>query len=292
MMYSSTLQEKTSSLQFIHGLRYIPIEIMAIIYASSAAVFGVCIEIYLLILQATINVILIAQNCDGSDTVTNEILWLIKLIIFFPCVELCHRNFRKLSQYDRFFNSSARSMLRQALLLGIPMLAENLAGLRALYRASNVGLSHLCKYETTHCGILDMYKPLFSYDNDVCVDDLSAYVAGREQIRLLRNFILLNIVSYSVFNKHFLKIKYNAKYLGIRILLITLFLTLGTSSLVSYIDPLYFIEKCRLAYTIIESSIFLIIFGLMTLNLIQLRHQQENNSTGIGDMARAPPLLP
>ena len=292
VMYSSKLREKTGSLQFIHGLRSIPVEIMTIIYASSAVVFGLCIEIYLLILQAIINVILIAQNCDGSETVTSDIIWLIKLIIFLPCVELCHRNFRKLPRYNCRFNSSARSMLKQALLLAIPMLTGNLSGLKALYRATSIGLSHLCNYETSHCSILDMYRPLFSYDNDICSDDLSAYVAGREQIRLLRDFILLNIVSYSVFNKHFLKIKSNAKYLGIRILLIILFLALGTSSIVSYIDPLFFIGNCRLAYTIIESGIFLIIFGLMTFNLYQLRHQEEDNSTIMANMISTPPLLP
>ena len=292
IIISSNSNYKTNALQFIHGSSYIPIEICTIVYASGAGAFGTGVEMYILLLQAVANVILLAVNCRGSDEFTNGIIWIVKLILLFVSVELCYRNFHKLRMHREHLNSSTRSMLRQALIVGATMLVENLTGIRAVYRAANMHIPHHCTYEMQHCGYINLYEPLFQFSDDECLNDLSLYVAGREQIKLLRDFILLNIVSYSIFNKNFLKIRINAKYRIVRTVLVLLLLALGTSSLVSYVDTLFFIRICRLAYTLIEVTIFVIIFGLIALNLYLLRGKQKNLSIDIGEMDKSPSLIP
>ena len=293
VMYSNKSKDKSDPFQLIHSSRYIPIEIFIILYGTSSVAFGISIEVYFLLVQAIINAILVKRTCHGSDESMAGIVWIVKLVIFFPGVELCHRNFRQLQKYNEYFNSSTLYMLRQGFFIGLAMVAENLDGLKTVFIETNSNIPHLCKYETSICGIVNFYKPYFSYDNLICIDHLSEYAFGREQIRILRNFILLNIASYSVFNKHFLKINRRMKYLYIRILLILLLTVLSTSMRISHIDPLFFVQSnCRLVYTILEFIIFIIIMELLILNYYQLRHFKDNLLVDIGEMDEKPSLLP
>ncbi len=60
------------------------------------------------------------------------------------------------------------------------MIFLNSSGLRALYN------------EINRCSMIDLYQPAFSYNNDSFLEDLKDFVSGREKLRIVRNFILLN----------------------------------------------------------------------------------------------------
>lgn len=271
IMYASTATEKSDVLKFLHGSRYLALEILVIIYASGVAAFGTSVEIYPLFLYVIANCILVVRNCGGSSMTRAAIVWVFKVFFLFLAVELCYWNFRKLVDYENRFNSSARVMLRQALMFSITMLFLSSPGLETLYFAINKSLPHSCIYEISTCGIIDLYVPSFSYDNDKCSDTLKAYVSGREQLRVLRNFMLLNGVSYSIFNVNFLGIHRGAKHFQLRIVLVLLFVALFTSVLISNVNPFYFIHKCQLTYSIIECIIFVILLSLLSYNLHHLR---------------------
>ncbi|CAF1125896.1 unnamed protein product [Rotaria sp. Silwood1] len=272
-MYSSNSMEKPDSLTFLHGSRYVAVETLVIIYASGVAAFGISVEIYILIPMAIVNCILVARNCGSSAKTIAAAVWVVKITFLFVTVELCYRNFRKLRGYKENFASSARAMFRQALLFSVTMLFLSSPGLRAFNNATNKSLPKPCAYETKHCGIVNLYEPAFSYGDDKCLEDLIAYVSGREQLRTLRNFIMLNSVSYSVFNVNFLDIKHGARYLPLRIILIILFAVVASSVLVSTIDPFIFIDNYQLPYYIIECILFIILFGLPAYNLYILQNQ-------------------
>jgi hypothetical protein len=157
VMYSSRTVEKSDFLKFLHGSRYLALEILVIIYSSGVAAFGMSFEIYPLFLHNIANCVLIVQNCGGSDMVNTTILWVIKVFFLLIAVELCHRNFRKLRDYNNNFNSSTRAMLRQALYFSVTILLLDSLGLGTLYHAIDKFLPRLCAYETGHCGIVDLY---------------------------------------------------------------------------------------------------------------------------------------
>ena len=286
IMYSSTATNKSDALRFLHGSRHLALEILIIIYASGVATFGVSVEIYPLFLHAIVNCILVARNCDSSSMLKTSIIWIFKLFFLFVSVELCHRNFRKLRGYNERFNSSSHAVLRQALIFSVTMMFLSSSGFSALYYAINKSLLHPCVYKNNACAIVDLYVPLFTNDDDKCVSGLTSYVAGREQLRVLRNYMLLNGVAYSIFNVNFLKIRRKERYLWLRIIVVILFIALSTSFLFSSIDPFFFIYQCQLVYSIIECLIFVIMLSLLSFNLYKLRNlhpspssQQPPNST-------------
>ena len=88
--------------------------------------------------------------------------------------------------------------------------------------------------------------------------------------------MLLHIFSYSVFNRSFFRIDDDARYRKLRIILILLFVGLFSTVLVSNVNPLVFITKCRLAYSIIEIILFLTICTLMAFNLwLELKRESS-----------------
>jgi hypothetical protein len=274
IIYSSETTNKSDILKFLHGSRYLALDTLLLIYSIGVAAFGISIEIHPLFLHIIVNCILVARNCGGSAMIKIAILWIMKVFFLLVSIELCYRNFRKLRKYNEYFNSSAHAMLRQALLFSVSMLFLSSSGLRTLYHAINKSLPNLCKYNTSHCGIVNLYLPLFSYDNDKCLDHLTSYVTGREQIRVLRDFTLLNGVIYSIFNANFLDINRNAKYFLLRILLVLLFIALSTSVLVSHVDSLFFINRCQISYDSLECNIFALILSLLSFNLYKMRSRQ------------------
>ena len=136
----------------------------------------------------------------------------------------------------------------------------------------------MCVYKNNACGIVDLYVPLFTNDDSKCLGSLTSYVAGREQLRVLRNYMLLNGVAYSIFNVNFLETRRNAKYRWLRIILVVLFIALSISVLISCVDPFFFIHRSQLVYSIIECTIFLIILSLLSFNLYKLRNQRSSPS--------------
>lgn len=269
IMYSSVNIDKSPSLQFLHGSRYLALEIFIVIYASGVPAFGVSIEIYILIPYVIGVCILSARNCGGPIVLTG-VFWVLKVFFLLVAIEIVHRNFKKYHDYIDSFKPSARSMLRQALWFSVTMLFLSASGLKALYNAVSPTTPLYCPYNMRHCGIIDLYEPQFGNDNDRCLNDLRDYVSGREQLRVLRNITLLNGVSYAVFNCNVLDIEHNKTHFKIRIVLIVLYIALITSVLISYVDVLYFLEKCRLPYNIIELLIFTVLFILPGLNLLKI----------------------
>ena len=67
-------------------------------------------------------------------------------------IELCHRNFRKLPEYQTNSNSTSRTISHQVLLFSVTMLFLSSPGLRALYDAINRNLPNLCPYAIRQCG--------------------------------------------------------------------------------------------------------------------------------------------
>lgn len=287
VMYSS-YSMKSDILTFLHGSRYVALEILVIVYASGVAAFGISIEIYIFIPKVIINCVLAACNCGGPAEKFTTAVWIVKIVFVFVTVEACYHNFRKWKNYDNNFHQSACAMLRQALLFSGTMLFLSSSGLRAVYNGTSKNLPKLCPYDTQRCGIINIYAPLFSYDNEACLGDLIAYISGREQIRFLRDLILLNGISYAVFNANFLDVEHGARYKPLRILLVIIFAAIASSVLVSSIDPYVFIHRCQLAYNIIECILFAILFGLPMFNLYSLRNQHQLNE----EIQISPRVLP
>ena len=274
IVYSPNPIAMPDDLKFLYGSCDIGLEILVIIYASGSSAFGISVEIYAFIPYGIINCILVTQNCSNSTEINAQIVWIVKLSCLFLAVELIYRNFRKLNKYDENFILSARTMLRQAQLFSITTLFFNVQAFRALYDGINTNLPRLCIYSTSCSNLINLYQPLFSYDDDKCLDDLTGYVVGREVSRISRNFLLFNVASYSIFNKNFVEINHNAKYFPLRTLLVLIFLALTTSVIVATIDPFVFINKCRVIYNIIECITFAIILILLAYNLYNLRKEQ------------------
>lgn len=278
VMYSSRSNEKADTLRFIHVSQYIPVEILTIIYATGTAAFGISVEIYVFIAFTIINCIFVSQNCGGPEEISSASFWLVKMIIFFAAVELCHWNFRKLNKYEESFNSSAHAMLVQSYTLCFTVLFLNAPGLRLAYRATHGQLPQQCVYKKSQCGMANLYEPMFSYQDDACLDGLSDYTSLREQLRTLRNLVLFNIFSYACFNENFFPLKSSNRYFHVRVLLVLLFTAISTSVIVSSVDPLYFIRNCRLAYSIVEGLTFLLTIGIMILNLYLQRTRTSSQS--------------
>ena len=277
-MYTSTANEISELLQFIHGSRYIEVEVFTTVYASGVAAFGASIEMYILLPHAIINCILISVNCHSKATLDTAIIWVVKLTFVFAAVEITYRNFRKYYDYDgvienrsKKFNKTARSIQRQALIFSVSMLFLSASGLKALQSGVHTSLPLFCPYDTSHCGIVELYEPLFSYENDKCQDDLTGYIASREQLRVLRNYLFLNGISYAVFNCNILNIEHRSSFSYLRIPLTLLYVGLATSVLFAYIDPFYFIKNDRFPFNIVELVLFIILFLLPAVNLWRLR---------------------
>ncbi|CAF0796432.1 unnamed protein product [Didymodactylos carnosus] len=94
------------------------------------------------------------------------------------------------------------------------MLALVAPGLRAVYNSIDIDNNKRnCTYHNRFCNVIEMYEPLFS-NGDPCEDDYVQYVTGREELRLIRDLILLNMGSYAMFNKPFLSIGNCSQYLS------------------------------------------------------------------------------
>ncbi|CAF3909724.1 unnamed protein product [Rotaria sordida] len=155
-MYSSASVEKSEVLQFLHGSRYIMLEIFTTIYASGVVVFGVSIEIYILTPWVIAMCVQVAQICHSRATTTISIVWVLKIVFLFLAVELNHWNFRKYRDYKDKFNKSGRALQRQALIFSVSMLFLSATGLTALYAGVRKSLPLYCPYDTNHCGIVEL----------------------------------------------------------------------------------------------------------------------------------------
>jgi len=139
-------------------------------------------------------------------------------------------------------------------------------GFRAVYDAADD--NRHCDYVLSHCGIVSMYSPLFDEDN-VCEIHYAEYLAGREEIRILRDLLLMNIAMYSIYSKPFLDVtQAHESKIGYRFRLLSLlvFVSFAFSVVFVYIFPFKFPSN-KLIFDILELCIFVVGIGYLIGNL-------------------------
>ncbi|CAF1159827.1 unnamed protein product [Didymodactylos carnosus] len=247
MLAHSTTCRSTSFLRFLFGATCSVYEIAGIIYASGAVAFGVSIiEIYIVIPLSIANCVLSsAHNRVNDNFPSASILLTIRICCLLIATELCNRNFKRFYNYQKTFNKAANSLLRQSLFFIIALLFFTAPGLRTVYRDIDQGR-------------------FFSANDDET--NLMENTLGREQLRILRDFLLINIVCYAVFNKHALDIKAGGRFYFIRLIIVGLFTVQGSSVLIANADPLKF-RQLKIYFDIIECVTFVVTIKLLSYNL-------------------------
>ena len=268
-------------------------DIAIVIYASGAAAFGMSFEVYIFVPWAFVNLILVTSVCGNHQDIQLNVLYVVRTIYFLLAAELTHRNFARLKDYKKYFNSSSSSMLRQSLFFTVTMLSVIAPGLRTMYESAGEGQEkgHRCLYKNiTQCHILDMYQPLFNDNDHHCKKEYIQFLAGAEQLRIFRNFVLTHIAFYSMFNKPFLDISKGHRFYVMRSLILFLFLFMTTSVLLANILPFKFI-KVKFYYEIAECCIFAITAGLLAYTLRYPNKPTDFSQTSI-IMDKRPKILP
>jgi hypothetical protein len=268
---SSISTERSQDLHFVYVSRFIGQELIITFYISGAIAFGAGVEIFIFILHAIVNCVLLSRNGCSRVVMAMQIIWVLKLVFLGIFAQLLYWNFRKYYKYDDDFKVVARALQRQAFIYSVSILIVSADSLSAIYAGVYKSLPFYCQYDTNHCGIVELNDPAFSYSNEKCMGDLKSYVKTRAQVRLIRYIMIINIISYAVFNCNFLAVDDNRIYSPIRYLLNLLYGALIFTFLVACSDPLIFISKYRLVNDISELFLFLIWLGFLVRNLIQLQ---------------------
>ncbi|CAF1620746.1 unnamed protein product, partial [Didymodactylos carnosus] len=200
LLYSSSVQP-SFSLQFLFGAKFPFYDIASVIYGSGAVAFGLSIEIYVFIPVSIMNCVLVITQCDSQKETIRVATWVIRTMCLLVCVELGYGNFKKFQRHHENFNSSASSMLRQSLFFTVTMLFLVAPALRTVYNSIN----QQCLYNTSHCYVIELYEPLFNNTHSSsCQEEHIEYITSREELRILRNLVLINIAFYALFNTSFL----------------------------------------------------------------------------------------
>lgn len=187
---------------FFWELTSIIYDIAAMIYASGAAVYGTTVDALVLMSIVITNCILTYRNCpDISQERIVPVLWVIRALYFVVCVELTHRNFTKFHNYKDVCQESARTMLLQAILFSFTILILQAPALKTVYDTVIMQTQN-CTYQIGICGIPEFYHPRFN-PGDPCEEGFIEYIGAREKIRLVRVFIYIHLVYYSILNKPF-----------------------------------------------------------------------------------------
>ena len=264
--YAAPSNPPSVALQFIWGAKYPLYEIATGIYCSGAYVFGVSFEIYPFILLAILNVILQSRNCGD---VQFAVIFLIRTICLIVAVELAYRNFRRLSYDFKPRKKSSRVMLHQSLLFALSILYFASKGLRIVYD----GAINKCEFDHFVCGLIDFDVPAFEAHSP-CDPSFIEYVSSREEIRILRDWLILNIAFYATFNRALLDLgtlKHVRTWWFLpRFIVLILFLALATSFLVVNISP-FQVHNTKTVFDIIELVLFVYGVSLMIYKLIWSR---------------------
>lgn len=240
-------------------------DIWTILYASGSAAFGVSYEIYPLLIMTIINFILAIHNCDGRQKLIAG-FWLVKTVFLMIATQLCYYNFARLGDYEKTFSQATKYMLRHALVFVVTMIFLMAPGLRAVYE----GITGECSYTVAQCNVIEMYEPLFN-KTDSCENGYTQYIVGREQLRILRDFLLIHIASYAIYNQSFLALEwqwYDDKFhYFCRLLLLFLFVFMTISAVIANVIPFDFPKtEIKLIFDMTELIIFLIGIMLLCLN--------------------------
>jgi hypothetical protein len=260
------------ALQFIWGAKYPLYDIATIIYCSGTPVFGVSFEIYLFVLLAIVNVILHSRNCGDVQLTA---IFLVRVICLAVAVELAHWNFRRISDDFKPRKKSSRVMLHQSLLFSLSILFLASAGLRIVFD----GALNKCEFQYFVCGLINMNAPAFNA-HAPCDPSFIEYVSSREELRILRDWLILNIGFYAVFNRALFDLgtlkNERIWWLLARLIPLILFLALATSILVVNIFPFH-LHKTKIVFDVIECVLFVCSVSLMIYNLFRTRHGKTLN---------------
>jgi hypothetical protein len=252
--------------KIVFGINAPLYDIFTIIYASGSATFGFSYEIYPLILLALINFILAFCNCDTKQTIRAG-FWIFKTVCLIIATELCYYNFKQLDDYKDKFSKATKHMLRYAIIFTVTMIFLMAPGLRAVYEST----TGECLYKTDLCNVIELYEPLFNR-TDSCEGSYTQYIVGREQLRILRNFLLINIASYAIYDKSFLafdwKWSQDRFHYVMHLLLFFMFVLMSVSVVIANMIPFDFPElKIKLIFDGAEFAIFFIVMLLLSVNL-------------------------
>jgi hypothetical protein len=268
LAYSNVIKSSKIILNFLFGFSFLLKNVNAIGYASTAAAYGISVEIYILIPFLILNAILAIMNCgiDHGEARGSFIFMLATLALFLG-TELSHQNFKRFTyqqSYKLSYLAATRAMLRPSIYLSVTMLFLVSSSLRAIYNAARLKCPYV--YDTTngsYCHLIDMDRPVFT-DTDPCVPDFTAMVTGFEQLRVIRDIALCSIAFYSMYNKAFLDIT------GIvsitHKIVLHLFFIMGCSVVIVSVDPFQF-KKINVYFDLIEAIMFITIIILLIFNL-------------------------
>ncbi len=279
--------------RFAYNLNFVIYETSIIIYASCAPAMGVGIECSALLIVSIINLIAAKINCEWVE-VEIAIFWIVKTILLILGTKLAHVNFVKSfpKSYLKAFNSSASNMLHQALLFSITMLFLMAPGFRAIWDAADE--DRHCNYTNQTCHFFNMLRPVF-HEGDICEIHHIEYLKGREELRILRTFMILNIVSYSVYNQPLLQIggvHRSTWYYLIKLITILSFIALSLALLVTCTHPFKY-PSVKYIFDYMEMSIVVLtIFGLFANIIYFWTHKTENNDEDHEEMESEPHILP
>ena len=264
--YAASSNPPSTALQFMWGAMYPIYEIATVIYCSGAAVFGISFEIYIFGLLALVNVILQSKNC-GDPQLTA--VFLVRVICLGIAVELAYRNFQRFCHEYKPRRRSSLVMLQQARLFSLSILFFAAPGLRAVYD----GALGKCEFQYFTCGLIDLDTPAFEAHAS-CDPVFVEYVSSREELRIVRDWLLLNIAFYAIFNRALLDfsalITARIWWFLARLIILILFLALATSFLAVNISP-FQRHKTKIIFDIIECALFVCSVFLMIYNLIRTR---------------------
>jgi hypothetical protein len=254
-------EQEFRAVRFMFGGNYIYYEVAAMIYASGAAAFGTTVDFVPGISLSVINCILAHINCQNPTRAKESIFSMIRVSVIYLLVELCYRNFQKLPRYKESYREAANVMLRQTLLFCFTALFRAAPGMRTVYR-NTIRTIPDCNYSKNQCGLLELYEPQFK-EGHPCEDGFTQYITSREELRIIRNFVYINIAFYAMFNNMFLEVTNNMEVYRLRVLLIFLFALLSTSVVYSNVTPFGFLGGPKIFYDIIEAVFFLLLLILL-----------------------------
>lgn len=277
--------------RFAYNLNFIAYEISAIIYASGAPAMGLSIESIPLLGLSILNPVAANHNCENHEVTVTRFL-IAKTSALLLGTELMYRNFVKKfpNSYQESFNSSATNMLYQSLLFSMTMLFIMAPGLRAVWDAAD--MNRHCKYTMKTCYFFNMFEPEFGEGN-ICEIHQIEYLKGREEVRILRAFLLLNIASYSIYNQPLLQIRGDFQSKWIKIVTMFAFMILSMAVLITCIHPFKY-PSIKIYFDYIEIIIFIITVLFLSYKLFYYwRNQRDNGQQEEDDkMETEPHILP
>jgi len=295
--HSGGAPQEFRAVRFMVGGNYVYFDIAAINYASGAAAFGTTIDFVVVLLLSIVNCILVHINCENPLRANTSLFSVISIVALYMFVELCHQHFKKRPSYNRTYRKAAQVMLRQTLLFSYTAFFVTAAGLLTVQR--NVTKEHpSCFYLIDQCALVELYRPQFE-EGHPCEGDFIQYIRGREELRIIRNFVYIDIAFYAMFDKMFLEVTTGVEDRFLKVPLIFFFILLSSSVVYSNVTPYNFVEGEKMFYDIINVVFFTLLLIILAYKLYkkspetQRLSQNSDRSThkSMQDMTRNLPFI-